>query len=129
MKQKIINILLITSGILAVIQGFLPMMPIPKPDIVTVSAILMFLVSTTTIWKETLLQIVDKTKMYSAISLAILATIGGINHLMDKVHIPDNVGQWIRFGITAVTAGLNSGSIKAIFFPDDSSIEKTPVNQ
>lgn len=115
MKQKIVNILVIFSGILTLIQGFIPIMPIPKTDIVTTSAIIMFLVNITTIWKETLIQLVKKAKLYTAISLAVLATVGAVNHLFEFIPISEGFGQWLRFAVTAATMALNSDTLKAIF--------------
>lgn len=105
MNKKIVNFLSILAIALTAIQGMVPSMPIT--DTTVVSAVLMFLVSGATIWKQALSKEIDNNALIPTIMLAIAATLGGVNDLLKLIPFSEITGQWIRFGVTASTALLN----------------------
>jgi|SRR5690242_620767 len=123
-KTKIINFLGAAIIVLTAFQGFIPGMPLHNPETIKIlSAITMFLVTTLTVWKTAINKLVDNTAIIPVLAMAIIATFGGINDLIGYFHIPENVGQWLRFGITAITAILDLVSKK--YFPSvQAQIEK-----
>lgn len=103
--KKTVTILTILALVFTTIQGMIPSMPLS--DSTAVSAIVMFIVSGTTIWKQALSKEIDNSALIPTIMLAIAATLGGVNELLKLIPFSELTGQWIRFGITAVTALLN----------------------
>ena len=100
-----VNILSIMAMVLTLFQGLIPAMPIS--DTTVTSAVVMFLVSGTTIWKQALSNEIDTNAIWPTIILAIIATFGGVNDLVKVFHFSDVTGQWIRFAITFITGALN----------------------
>lgn len=104
-KAKLVSIFTIVALVLTAFQGLIPMMPLS--DTTLISAIVMFLVSGLTAWKQALSQDIANTALWPTIIVAIVATLGGLNDLFNVIPVADKTGQWIRFGITAITAILN----------------------
>jgi predicted anti-sigma-YlaC factor YlaD len=117
MKARVINWFTGLGIVLTVIQGLMPDLGklLPSGTTVVISAILMFLASGVTVWKQALSTEIDNKALYPTIVVAIVATLGGLNQLFDLVKIADSTGQWIRFSITAVTMILNLSA--KIFYP------------
>lgn len=103
--KKVVNVLSILAVVFTAIQGMIPAMPLT--DTTAVSAIIMFLVSGTTIWKQALSKEIDSKALVPTIMLAIAASLGGVNELLKLIPFNEITGQWIRFGVTAATALLN----------------------
>jgi hypothetical protein len=118
-SSKIVNLFTLLVAILTIFQGLLPSMSamITAATMTVVSAILMFLVSALTTWKQTLSTEVDNKALIPTILVAVVATLGGLNDLFNLVPIGAVTGQWIRFIITSVTAVLNIAS--KIFWPTE----------
>lgn len=106
-------------AVLTIIQGLLPSMGalIQAASMTIVSAIVMFLVSALTTWKQALSTEVQNKAVIPTIIVAVVATLGGLNDLFNVVPIGELTGQWIRFIITAATAVLNIAS--KIFWPTE----------
>lgn len=119
MNSKLVNLFTLSVAILTIIQGLLPSMGamVSATSMTIVSAILMFLVSGLTTWKQALSTEVQNKAMIPTIIVAIVATLGGLNDLFNMVPIGAVAGQWIRFIITSITAVLNIAS--KIFWPTD----------
>ena len=105
MKKNIINLLSISAIVLTAFQAMIPTMPISNTTVI--SAVVMFLVSGTTIWKQALSNEIKTNAIWPTIALAVIATLGGVNDLVKVFHLSDLTGQWIRFGITFATGTLN----------------------
>lgn len=103
--KKVVNILSVLAIVFTAIQGMIPTMPMP--DTTIVSAIVMFIVTGLTIWKQALSKEIDNNALIPTIIVAAIATIGGLNELLKVFHFTDVAGQWIRFVITSITAILN----------------------
>ena len=108
MKSKIINLFTVLVIVLTAVQGLIPAIPLANEVTITiVSSVVMFLASSLTVWKQTLSVEINNSAMGPTIFVAIIATIGGLNDVFGVIHISDAFGQWIRFGITAITMVLN----------------------
>lgn len=117
-KSQVTNFFTIFALVLAAFQGMIPTMTwVSAGTLTLVSAIVMFLVSGTTIWKQILSNEIDSAAATPTIILAVIATLGAINELTNAVHIGAAASQWIRFGITAGTTILNL--VSKIFWPTD----------
>lgn len=93
---------------LTAFQGMIPTLPITNAGTITlISAITMFLVSSLTVWKQTLSKEINNEAILPTIAVAIIATLGGLNDLLGVLHFSEIVGQWMRFTITFITMGLN----------------------
>lgn len=103
--KKTVNILSVLAIIFTAFQGMIPSLPIS--DTTIVSAIVMFFVSGTTIWKQALSKEIANAALLPTIVVAIIATLGGLNDLLNVFHFSQVAGQWIRFTVTALTAILN----------------------
>jgi len=110
------KILTIICGILTFMQLNVPNMPIAdKHTSLIVSAVLMFLVTGFTAFKQWYSTSIKTSSIWiTAIPFAI-AIIGGLNDLYPVLIINAIVGQWIRFGITAGTMALNL--LSKVYFP------------
>lgn len=93
---------------LTAFQGMIPTLPVTNAAVVTlISAIVMFLVSSLTVWKQTLSKEIKTEAILPTIAVAIVATLGGLNDFLQVFHFSDIVAQWLRFSITFITMGLN----------------------
>lgn len=89
-------------------QGMIPTLPIKNAEAITlISAITMFLVSSLTVWKQTLSKEINNDAVLPTLAVAVIATLGGLNDLLGVFHFSDIVSQWLRFTITFITMGLN----------------------
>ena len=108
MKKKLVGIFTVTVVFLTTFQGLIPSMPFKDPGTITlVSAITLYLVTALTVWKQTLSNQIDSVAKWPTIIVGVVATIGGLNDLVGLVPISEILGQWLRFGITFITAFLN----------------------
>ena len=104
-NPKLLNLFTVLVMIFTLFQGLIPNLPIS--DTTVISAVVMFLVSALTAWRQAFSQNISSTSLWPTIIIAIIATLGGLNDLFNIVKISEVVGQWIRFSITAVIATLN----------------------
>ena len=108
MKNQNVNALTLIVGIVALIQGLVPTMPIQNPQTATIlSAVLMFLATALTVWKQYGSSEIRNNATTPILIVAAIAIIGGLNDLFAVIPFSDLTSQWIRFGITATTAILN----------------------
>lgn len=115
-RKQITDLFTILVVILTTIQGLIPAMPLTNEHTITlVSAILIFLVSGITAWKQYLSSEIDTSALKPTLFIAIVATLGGLNDLFNVVPLNDVTAQWVRFGITALTAAINLAS--KVLFP------------
>lgn len=103
--KKIVNALSILAIVFTAIQGVIPEMPIH--DTTIVSAVVMFLVTAFTIWKQALSKEIDNKALKATIIVAAIATLGGLNELFKAFPLSESVSQWLRFIVTSVIAVLN----------------------
>jgi hypothetical protein len=115
-RANMVNVFTALVAFFVLLQGLIPTMPITNPaTIKIVSAVTMFLVSALTVWKQNLSIEIDNKSVKWTWIVAGIATLGLLNDLFDSVSIPGIWGQWIRFGITAITGFLNF--ISKIWWP------------
>lgn len=108
MRQKIVTLFTWIVVFFTAFQGMIPNLPIGNEATVTlISAITMFLVSSLTIWKQTLSKEINTEAIVPTLAVAIVATLGGLNELLGVFHFSEVVSQWLRFAITFITMGLN----------------------
>lgn len=105
--KKAIIILTLASYILAAVQLAIPTLQLAGHAQMIFSAVVMFLVSGVTIWKQKLSEYINTKALWPTIILAIIATLGGLNEFIKEVPINEVAGQWIRFSVTVLTAALN----------------------
>jgi hypothetical protein len=115
-RKQITDLFTILVVILTTIQGLIPAMPLTNEHTITlVSAILIFLVSGITAWKQYLSSEIDTSALKPTLFIAIVATLGGLNDLFNVIPMNDVTAQWLRFGVTALTAAINLAS--KVLFP------------
>jgi hypothetical protein len=107
-KSKWVNIFTLVVLFLTTFQGLIP--ALPMGNIPVISGVVMFAVSALTAWKQYLSVEIDNSSLWPTLVVAFIATLGGLNDLFSVVHLSENTGQWVRFGITLVTAFLNLAS-------------------
>jgi hypothetical protein len=108
MKQKIVILFTWLVVFFTAFQGMIPTLPLTNEGTITlISAITMFLVSGLTVWKQALSKEINSEAILPTIVVASVATLGGLNELLDIFYLSDIVGQWLRFAITFITMGLN----------------------
>ena len=104
-NPKLLNLFTVLVMVFTLFQGLIPNLPIS--DTTVISAVVMFLVSALTAWRQAFSQNISSASLWPTIIIAIIATLGGLNDLFNVVQIGEVAGQWIRFSITAITAILN----------------------
>jgi hypothetical protein len=116
MKSKLINLFTVFVALLTVFQGLISDLPIKDESTLTIiSAVTMFLVTGITVWKQYVSDEIANKALVPTLIVAIVATIGGFNDLLNAFPIPEVTGQWLRFSITFITAGLNI--ISKVLYP------------
>lgn len=118
--KKAITILTVAAYILTAVQLAIPTLQLAEHSQMIFSAAVMFLVSGVTIWKQKLSDCINNTALWPTIILAVVATLGGLNEFIKEVPINEVAGQWIRFGVTIITAALNG--LSETIFPSQKSI-------
>lgn len=96
------------------LQAMVPTMPLTPTGATWVSVIAMFAVSILTAWRQYVSEKIDNKATYATLFVALIATMGGLNELINAIDIPEKTGQWVRFTITFLTMVLN-GLSKTIF--------------
>lgn len=108
------NITRLITGLIVIFTTFqasVPAMPITDQITKTiVSATFMFIVVALTAWNQYLSVEIRNGSMWPTFIIAVLAVLGGFNDLVNAVPISPALGQWLRFGITTITAILNISS-------------------
>lgn len=108
MKQKLVGVFTVAVIFLTTFQGLIPSIPFQDPVTLTIiSAITLYLVTALTVWKQTLSRQISDAAKWPTIIVGIVATVGGLNDIIGVIHIPEMLGQWLRFGITFITMFLN----------------------
>jgi hypothetical protein len=107
-KSKVTNLFTLLVLLLTTFQGLIP--ALPMGNTVVISAVVMFLVSGITAWKQYLSIEINNAGLTPTLFVAIIATIGGINDLLNVFPLSNTAGQWVRFGITFLTAFINLAS-------------------
>lgn len=115
-KTKLTDIFTLLVIVLTTFQGLIPTLPVSDTSVITIlSAIIMFLVASLTAWKQLLSVEIRNGGLWPTIILGLIATIGGLNDVLNVLTIGQLTGQWIRFGITASLMILNM--ISKILWP------------
>jgi hypothetical protein len=116
MKQTV-NILSIVAIFLTAFQGSISMMP---GDTTIVSAVVMFLVTGVTAWKQAFCTEINSKALTPTIIIAIIATLGGFNELIRAIPFSEVAAQWIRLTITTLVMSLNL--LSKYLWPTDSKL-------
>lgn len=107
--------------VLTTAQGFVPSMPIDDPQTLKyISGGLLFAVSVLTTWKQFALDEISNKSLIPTLIVAVVATLAGVLDLLGKLPVDAHTAQWLRFGITFITAILNISS--KTFFPGTAAI-------
>jgi hypothetical protein len=107
-KSKWVNVFTLVVLFLTTFQGLIP--ALPMGNIPVISGVVMFAVSALTAWKQYLSIEIDNSSLWPTLVVAFIATLGGLNDLFSVIQLSEATGQWVRFGITLVTAFLNLAS-------------------
>lgn len=113
-KSNLTTIFNAAVYILTGLQAMVPTMPLTPTGATWVSVITMFLVSALTAWRQYISEKIDNKATYYTLIVALIATMGGLNELIEAINVPEKTGQWVRFTITFLTMVLN-GLSKTIF--------------
>jgi len=111
---------------LTTVQAAVPQMPISNESSrAIVSAILMFLVVAFTAWKQYLSVEIRNAAIWPTVIVAVIATLGGLNDLINVIPLSPTTNQWVRLIITTITMML--GIFSKSLWPTDESkaIEQT----
>lgn len=107
-KTKLPGYLFTIAYILTAFQLVIPLIPdINEPTRTLISAIVIFLVSATTIWRQYISKYIEDGAVKYTLAAALIAIIGGLNDFFNFVHFSDSVSQWIRFAITFIIMVIN----------------------
>ena len=100
--------LFILITILTAFQGFIPAIPgINEHTTTLISAITLYLVSSLTLWRQTISNEIANAAKKATWIVVIIASIGGLNDILNIIQLNETVDQWVRFGITFTTFVLN----------------------
>lgn len=122
-KSKLTNFFTVLAMVLFIGQTGLATAPAQNTHAIKIlSAVFMFLVSATTIWKQRLSQEISNAALWPSVFMGIVATLGLLNDMIDAINIPESIGIWIRWGITFVTTALNG--VSKILWPTDQTTSK-----
>lgn len=105
---------------LTTIQAAVPQMPLGNENTGTlISAIIMFLVVAFTAWKQYLSVEIRNGAILPTIIVAVVATLGGLNDLVNVIHLSATGNQWVRLAITSTSMML--GIFSKTLWPTDES--------
>jgi hypothetical protein len=107
-KNKLANVFTLLVLLLTTFQGLIPTMPIT--NVTVISAVTMFLVTGLTAWKQYVSAEIDNASMQASFFMAMVATLGALLELFNVLPFNDTTAQWLRFGITLITAFINLAS-------------------
>lgn len=107
-RSTIAKLLTVVALLLVTFQGLIPAIPLQNTTLI--SAVVMFLVTAVTAWKQYLSDEISNAGIRPTLFVAIIATLGGLNELFNVIHFSGTTGQWIRFAITFITAFINVAS-------------------
>lgn len=109
---------------LSVVQPLMVSAPISSSiSKAIISAILMFLVVALTAWKQALSVEISNNSLWPTIIIAIIATLGAANNLINAIPISAAFTQWAQYSITLLTALLNVMSKTFFPSPESASVE------
>lgn len=107
-KANIVNLFTILVVVLTGLQGVIPAMPLNSPQAITIiSAVILFIVSGLTAWKQALSNEINNAAVLPTIIVAFVATLAGALDLLKVIPMSESIAQWMRFGITTVTLVIN----------------------
>lgn len=111
---------------LTTVQAVVPQMPITNPNTkAIIEAIFMFLVVGFTAWKQYLSVEIRNAAIWPTVIVALVATLGGLNDLINVIPLSDVGSQWVRLIVSTVSVMLSLFS-KTIWPTEESKIiEKT----
>lgn len=122
-KSRAVNILTILVVFFTAFQTAVATMPLQNPQTITIlGAILMYLVTTLTIWKQKLSIEIQNKSLWPTIVIATIATLGGLNDVFNVIPIAEIYNVWIRWGITFVTMFLNI--LSKLLWPTEQTTSK-----
>lgn len=111
--------------VLTTLQASVPSYPISNPSTkAIIEAVFMFLVVGFTAWNQYLSVEVRNGAIWPTIIIAIIASIGGLNDLINVVPLSPVAGQWIRLAISGITTILNLASKSLWPTPEAKIIEQ-----
>ena len=128
-KSNLVRAVTFSVGLITILQGLVPAMPLGAETTVLISAILIYVASILTAIKQAVsVEIKTRKALVYSIILVLIATIGGLNDVLNVVHLNDLLAQWLRFGITGSILILNLAS-KTLFPTEEGQvIEKIKDN-
>ena len=106
-KIRLANILTAVASVIAVGQTFLTTPPFSTETIFKVGAVITYISLLVTIWKQYLSPDVSNAGTRFTIYLAIAASLAGAADLLNITNFSDTTEQYIRWGITVLSAILN----------------------
>lgn len=108
------------------IQTGIPSYPIESPTVkAIVGAIFMFLVVGLTAWKQYLSVEIRNTAIWPTLIIALIATLQGLNDLIDAIPFSVTTSTWIKIGISTLAMIFSLISKSLWPSPESKIIEKT----
>lgn len=111
---------------LTTVQAVVPQMPITNPNTKAIlEAIFMFLVVGFTAWKQYLSVEIRNAAIWPTIIIALIATLGGLNDLLNVIPMSDVTSQWVRLAVSTISVMLSLFSKTFWPTPESKVIEQT----
>lgn len=111
---------------LTTVQAVIPQTPITNPSTkALVEAVFMFLVVGFTAWKQYLSVEIRNGAIWPTIILAVIATFGGLNDLINVIPMSDVTSQWVKLSVSTLTVMLSLFSKTLWPTPESKIIEQT----
>ena len=118
MKTKLVGVFTVLVLFLTTFQGLIPTMPFSNPASVTlISAIVLYLSTALTIWKQLLSKQIDSNAIWPTVIMGVVATLAGLTDLFKVIPFTPIAAQWIRFSITFIVLFLNM--VSKVLYPTE----------
>lgn len=110
-RSALTRLFTIILVVLTTLQVAVPTYPISNPNTkAIIEAVFMFLVVGFTAWNQYLSVEIRNGAIWPTVILAVIATLGGLNDLINVVPMSATTSQWVRMGVSTVTTILSLAS-------------------
>ena len=108
MKTKLVGVFTVLVLFLTTFQGVLPTLPITNQSTITIiSAIVLYLSTALTIWKQLLSKQIDSNAIWPTVIVGLVATFAGLTDVLKVIPFTPFAAQLTRFIITFIVLFLN----------------------
>lgn len=125
-RSELTRVFTVILVVLTTIQAAVPTYPIQSESTkAIVEAVFMFLVVGLTAWKQYLSVEIRNGAIFPTIAIALIASLGGLNDLINVIPFSAVTSQWIRLGISTAATVLSLISKSLWPTPESKIIEQT----